>query len=353
MSVSGSELKYAFKKASAWNTAVAAGAGNGFLGLDLSLKADTTNITDDSRGQLFAVDSSAGEVKCEGSVPAYLRYNDASLLSMLAIVMGTAAAPTLHAAGTLSYDHILKVALNNDGLFGTLCAALGTVGVEEIPSWKPNKVNIKWDTGKPVQITISGAGIDVTVASGVNTLVAFNNVTILERANRAYMGQTEIRLNAQSGIALAVGDKLGASSIELTFERKQTGQYGAYVSTDASPRDLIDEPTGDGMFEASLKLQFPRTTNLTARTDLKGNVSKKAEIICNGPIIEGAIPYLIKFQMPHLKPKQYENSYEAGIIKNVREYDVLGATTAPAGMTGITDPLWINITNKISTSLLA
>jgi hypothetical protein len=352
MSVSGSELKYGFKKAAAWNTAVACGAGNGFLGLDLSLKADTTNLTDDSRGQLFAVDSSAGEVKCEGSVPAYLRYNDATLLSMLAIVMGTSAAPVLHAAGTLSYDHILKVALNNDGLFGTLCAALGTVGVEEIPSWKPNKVNIKWDTGKPVQVTVSGAGIDVTT-SGENTLVTFNNVTILERANRAYMGQTAILLNAQSGIALAAGDKLGASSIELTFERKQSGVYGSFVSADAAPRDLIDEPTGDGMFEASLKLQFPRTANLAARADLKNNTSKKAEIICTGPIIEGAIPYLLKLQMPHLKPKQYENPYESGIIKNVREYDVLGATTAPTGMTGNTDPLWIMATNKIATSLLA
>ena len=352
MSISGSELKYGFKKASVWNTAVAAGAGNGFLALDISLKADTTNIKDDSRGQLFSVDSSAGEVKCEGSVPAYLRYNDASVLQMLAIVMGTAAAPSVHSGGTLSYDHVLKVALGNDGLFGTLCAALGSVGVEEIPSWKPNKVNIKWDTGKPVSITISGAGVDVTT-NGVNTLASFNNVTILERSNRAYMGQTEIRMNEQSGLALGAGDKLGASSIELSFERKQAGVYGSYSSTDTAPRDLIDEPTGDGMFESTLKLQFPRTANLDARADLKNNVSKKAEIICTGPIIEGAIPYMITFQMPHLKPKQYENPYEAGIIKNVREFDVMGATAAPTGMTGNTDPLWIKLTNKISVSLLA
>lgn len=352
MSISGSELKYAFGIASVWNEAVALGAGKGFLGLDLNLKADTTNIKDDSRGQLFSVDSSAGEVKCEASVPAYLRYNDASLLSMLAIVMGTSAAPDLHALGAISYDHIMKVALNNDGLFGTLCAALGTVGVEEVPSWKPNKVSFKWDTGKPVQVTISGAGIDVTTA-GTNTLVTYNNVTILERANRAYMGQTEIRMNLQSGDALAVGDKIGPSSIELSFERKQAGVCGSYASTDAAPRDLIDEPTGDGMFEASLKLSFPRTANLDARADLKDNVSKKAEIICTGPIIEGSIPYLIKFQMPHLKPKAYENPFAAGIIKNSREYDVLGATTAPTGMAGNTDPLWIMVTNKIATSLLA
>jgi len=348
----GAELRYGFKKATTWNTPVACGAGNGFLGLDLGLKADAGSVTDDSRGQLFAVDATSGEVKCDGTVPAYLRYNDGQVLSMIAMVMGTSAAPALHAAGAISYDHIMKVAFTTVGQFGTLCGMLGTLGVESIPSWKPSKVVFKWDTGKPCQVTISGPGVDV-VLDGTNTTVTFNNVTILERANRVYAAQTELRINAQSGAGLAVGDKVGWSSIELTFERKSAGVYGSVVSADTDPRDLIDEPTGDGMFSGTLKIQQPRTASLSARTDLKNNVSKKCEIICTGPIIEGAIPYLIKFQMPHLKPKSYENPYAAGIIQNSREFDVLGATAAPTGMTGITDPLWINITNKITTSLLA
>jgi hypothetical protein len=347
----GAELRYGFKIGSVWNTPVACGAGDGLLGLDLGLKADTTNIIDDSRGQLFSVDATAGEVKCDGTVPAYLRYNDRKILSMIAIIMGTSAAPSVHAAGTLSYDHIMKVALKNDGLFGTLCGMPGSLGVESISSWKPNKVVFKWDTGKPCQITISGPGTDV-VLDGTNTTTTFNNVTILERANRVYAGQTELRVNAQSGIALAAGDKVGFASLELTFERKQAGVYGSVVSADTNPRDLIDEPTNDGMFTASLKIDQGRTANLTGRTDLKNNVSKKAEIICTGPIIEGAIPYLLRFQMPHLKPKNYDNPYNSGIIKNSREFEVLGATAAPTGMTGNTDPLWINVTNTLTTSLL-
>lgn len=348
----GAELRFAFKKAAAWNTAVACGAGDGFLGLDLSLKADAPPVTDDSRGQLFAVDATSGEVKCNGSVPAYLRYNDKQMLTILAMVMGTSAAPVLHTLGAASYDHIMKVALNTNGLFGTLCGMLGTLGVESIPSWKPSKVSFKWDTGKPCLITISGDGIDV-VLDGTNTTITFNNVTVLERANRVYAAQVELRMNAQSGAGLAVGDKVGWSSLELTFERKLSGVTGTFVSADTPPRDLIDEPTGDGMFTASLKVSQPRTSSLAARTDMKNNVSKKAEIICTGPVIEGAIPYLIKFQMPHLKPKSYENPYSAGIIKNSRDFEVLGAEAAPTGMTGITDPLWICLTNKISTSLLA
>lgn len=348
----GAELRYAFKKAAVWNTPVVCGAGNGFLGLDLGLKADASGVVDDSRGQLFAVDSTSGEVKCDGSVPAYLRYNDGQVLAMIAMIMGTSAAPTLHAAGAISYDHIMKVAANTSGLFGTLCGMVGTLGVESIPSWKPDKVSFKWDTGKPCQVTITGPGVDV-VLNGDNTTITFNNVTILERANRVYAAQVELRINTQSDGALAAGDKVGWSSMELTFERKQTGVYGTVVSADTNPRDLIDEPTGDGMFAASLKVSQPRTASLAQRTVLKNNVSQKAEIICTGPVIEGAIPYLIRFQMPHLKPKSYENPYEAGIIKNSREYEVLGASAAPTGMAGITDPLWINVTNKITTSLLA
>ena len=348
----GTELRYAFKIASAWNTAVACGAGNGFLALDLALKADASSVKDDSRGQLFAVDATAGEVKCDGSVPAYLRYNDRMLLSMIAIVMGTSAAPSTHAGGSVSYDHIMKVALKNDGLFGTLCGMPGTLGVESIPSWKPNKVTFKWDTGKPCQVTIEGPGVDV-VLNGTNTTTTFNSVTVLERANRAYCAQTELRINDQSAGALSSGDKLGFASLELSFERKQSGVYGSVISSDTTPRDLIDEPTGDGLFEASLKIDQGRTTALTPRTDMKNNVSKKAEIICTGPIIEGSIPYLFRFQMPHLKPKSYENPYAPGIIKNSRSFEVLGAEAAPTGMTGNTDPLWIHVTNKLSTSLLA
>ncbi len=347
----GAELRYGFKIGSVWNTPVVLGAGNGFLGLDLGLKADATNIKDDSRGQLFAADATAGEVKCEGSVPAYLRYNDRVVLSMIAMVMGTAAAPSVHAGGTLSYDHILKVALKNDGLFGTLCGMPGSLGVESIPSWKPNKVVFKWATGKPCEVNISGPGVDV-VLDGTNTTTTFNNVTILERANRLYTAQSQLWLNAQSGGALSASDKVDYASLELTFERKQKGIYGTYVSADTNPRDLIDEPTGDGMFEASLKIDQGRTKTLTPRADLKNNISKKAAIVCTGPIIEGGIPYTITFEMPHLKPTSYENPYGSGIIANSRTFDVLGAETAPTGMTGNTDPLWIKIVNKLSTSLL-
>jgi hypothetical protein len=356
MGMTGAEIVYAAKRGVAWNTAEACGVGDGFLGLPITADPDTGLVVDDSLGQFFATDASPGETKLEPSLPAYLRYNDKVLLGMVAAFMGTAGVPAAHAGGAASYDHTLKMAKNVDGLFFTLAAKLGTGFVEEIPSWKIAKAVFTWETGKPTQLALSGPGIDLIVDSAVNTMASFAAVTTLETANRCYMGQTEFRMNDQSDVALSAADKTGPSKIVLTLERKLTGFYGSYVSasTDGgAPRDLIDEPTNDGMPTGTLSVTYPRLKDSSGRIDIRNNTSKKAEIICTGPVIEGVTPFSIKFQLTHLKPKKNTNTHKQGQLDNVREYDVLGATEAPAGMVGNTDPCWILLTNKISTDLLA
>lgn len=353
MGMTGAEIVYGLKKATTWGTALAAAAGDGFLALPWSADPDNGLITDDSLGTFFATSATPGETKLEASVNAYARYNDEVLLSMLAAVFGTAGIPATHAAGTLSKDHVLKIAKNVDGLFFTLAAKLGTGFVEEIPAWKIAKVEITGETGKPTLFKFSGPGFDLVADSTVNTLTTFNSVTILETANRAYMGQCVIRMNDASGAALASPtDKIGPSKFVLTLERKLTGVYGSYVDAGAG-RDLIDEPTNDGLFTASLSLTFPRLKDNSGRLKIKTSTPQKCDITLTGPIIEGAIPYTIAFQMPNLVPKKNANPHKQGIIDNTRDYEVMGATAAPTGMTGITDPCWCTLTNKITTDLLA
>lgn len=352
MGLTGAEIIYALKKAATWDTAVAAVAGDGILGLPWSADPDNGLIVDDSLGQFFATDASPGQTKLDPTFNSYARYNDEVLFSLLAAVFGTAGAPATHTGGTLSKDHVLKIAKNTDGLFFTLVAKIGTGFVEEVPSWKIAKVVITFETGKPVQFAFTGPGIDLVVDSTINTLTTFNSVTVLETANRAYMGQAVFRMNDQSAAALSSGDKIGLSKAVLTLERKLTGVYGSYVDGGAG-RDLIDEPTNDGLFTASLSLTLPRLKDNTGRLKIKSNTPQKMDITLTGPIIEAAIPYTITFQLPHLKPKKNANPHKQGIIDNTRDYDVLGATAAPAGMTGITDPCWCLLTNKIATDLLA
>lgn len=352
MGLTGAEIIYGLKKATTWGTAVAAAATDGFLALPWSADPTNDTITDDSLGQFVATSATPGQTKLQATVTAYARYNDEVLFSMLAAVYGTAGVPVTHAAGTLSKDHVLKINKSVDGLFFTLAAKIGTGFVEEIPSWKINKVEITGETGKPLQFKFSGDGIDLVADSAVNTLGTFNSVTILETANRAYFGQSVIRMNDNSAAALAGGDKISPSKFTLVLERKLTGVYGAYVDAGAG-RDLIDEPTNDGLFSGSLSLTFPRLANNTGRLKIKGNTAQKCDITLTGPIIEGAIPYTITFQLPNLVPTKNANPHKQGIIDNTREFAVLGATAAPLGMTGITDPCWCLLTNKITTDLLA
>lgn len=350
MAITGEEIVYARKKGVTWGTAAACGVGNGFLGLAVSADPEYSDQIDDSLGQLFAVESSPGETKLDVSIPFYMRYNDAVIWSLIAEFMGTAGVPVTHAAGTLSKDHVLKIAKKTDGLFSSFIANMGAAFIEEVPSLKISKYVVTWETGKPVHVVVSGPGFDLIIDSATNTLVTAANVTILERKNRSYMAQTEIRMNDASGIALAAGDKIGPSKVVLTAERKLAGVTGSYVS---KGRDVIDEPTNDGGFTATLAMTFPRTVNATGRAKIQTNTTQKCEIITTGPLIEGAIPYMITHQFPNLVPTKSSNPHKKGNIEQTREFAVLGADAAPTGMTGNTDPFWINLTNKIATNLLA
>jgi len=350
MGVNGEEIVYAWKKGTLWGTPVVCGAGDGFLGLAANNDPQNDDQIDDSLGQYFAVESTPGETKLDVGIPFYLRYNDKVIWQMIAQFMGTAGVPGLHAAGAISYDHVLKIAKTVDGKFGTFAANLGGAFVEEVPSAKMAKMIVTWETGRPVHVALSGPGFDLVTDSAVNTTTTANNITVLERKNRSYMAQTVVRMNDQTAIALAAGDKIGPNKIVLTAERKLAGHNGTFVS---GGRDVIDEPTNDGPWTATLSLSFPRTLDAAGRADIKANTSKKMEIISTGPIIEGAIPFLIKTQFTNLVPKKNSNPHKQGNISLTKEYVVLGSDVAPAGMTGNTDPFWFFLTNKQSGDLLA
>lgn len=349
--VAGVEMKYALKKGSTWGTAVECGANDGILLLPTGIKSGDAAIDiDDSQGLFWSQDGTPGAVKTDGDLPGYLRYDGCDLL--IALFMGVAGVPSLHSGGSASYDYVYDLADDIDGLFCTFGRNWKNY-VEEVRSLKISGITIKGERGKPLQLVANGIG-DLAVQDGVNDATTWNNVTIAETRNRIQFSQGVFRMNDQSGIALASGDTIYPSSFELTATRKLTGQYTGELTTGGSnPRDVIDEPTNDGMPEVSLKLQFPRHTGKTRITDLGNDTRKKADITFTGPVIEGAIPRLFKIELPHLQFKSVDVADEAGIIKEPVEFHCHGAVTAQAGMTGITKPFRISGTNQRSTDPLA
>ena len=119
-SITGEEIVYAMRKGTTWGTAVACVAGDGFMATGASLEPENETTVDDSLGQFAPTDAYPGTTKITPSVNGYLRYNDEVVWSMIAAFMGTAGLPVTHTLGTLSKDHVLKVAKNVDGIFFTL-----------------------------------------------------------------------------------------------------------------------------------------------------------------------------------------------------------------------------------------
>lgn len=350
----GIKKRLALKKATAWGTAVAAAASDEVLLLTGKAKRDAPVQVDESRGLAFSKDGTAGEITAAGTYIFNLRYEGLTNL-LAALQMGIAGAPAQQGA-TIAYKHILKWNTDPYGLMLTIAAHMVNY-IEEIPTAKVAKISISGEVGaKPLQLSVDVIGINKEVASAINTLATSASWTIPTGAdkNAVMFAHLAFRMNDQTAIALAAGDVIYPSKFTLAIDRKMKGEYtGAYRTTGANPQDLIDEPTIDGLPEIMLTLEFPTHTAATYLTALGNDTRKKADITATGALIATPYNYQHLLQFPHLQLKNVDPTDDNGRIKEPLEFIVHGIGAAPAGMTGITDPLWWTMINTRATDLLA
>lgn len=347
--VSGVEIIAAFKKTVTWGTAIVLGANDGLLILPTSIKRDAEIDIDDSLGEYFSVDGAPSLITCEGDIPGYLRYDGWDII--IALAMGIAGAPAQQAA-TAAYAYTYKWKKDTDGLFGVFAKDMKNY-IDENPSVKIAGFTIKGEIGQAVQIIAHTICDNKLSDSAVNTPATFNNVTILEDANRIRFSQGAFRMNDQGDAALDAGDVIYPSSFELIAMRKLVGVHdGQYKTAGGNPQELIDEPTNDGMPEISLKLGFPRHTANTNLLALVADTRKKMDMVFTGNEIETPYNRELTIEMPHLQMKNVDPVDEQGIIKEPLEFIVHSASAAPTGMT-VTDPFWISGINQRTTDPLA
>lgn len=86
MSATGAEIKFGARKAAVWGTPVALGANTGFLITPSDYKKDQPFTVDDSLGLGWPTDGDLGEIKVDGNVKGYVRYDSLDL--MIAMAMG-------------------------------------------------------------------------------------------------------------------------------------------------------------------------------------------------------------------------------------------------------------------------
>jgi hypothetical protein len=343
MAATGTEIRAALKKAQAWGVAAACGANDGVLIMPHTLKKERAKVEDESLGVYFPKELAQVDIKVEGTVPAYLRYDGLDLL--LALVMGETAGAPVQQDGTQAYAQSFKLKETIDGLFSTFAVNNG-INIDEYTSLKLTGFTLKGEVGKPVQAVFQAIADDRVTDSAVNTPESFAAVTYFEEKSRVLFSQAVFRMNAQAGAALGDGDKIYPSSFELSFKRKMKGIYAA------GGADKIDEPTNEGAPEVRLKLDFPRYTAKTYFEDWDRGAAKKLDITFTGALIEGAYYRSFKIQFPNLSLASVDLPIEKGILKHPLEFECLASDAAPLGMTGITKPFQIDVINRQNADVL-
>jgi hypothetical protein len=341
---SGLEIKAAVKKAAVWDTPVACGASNGVLLKGDTLKRTVESLVDNGLGQAFGKNMDQGEIKAEGALSAFLRYDGLDLL--IALAMGATGGAPAQQGATTAYAQAFTLADLLDGLFSTI-AINKKVNVFEYTSAKITGFTLKGEMGKPLEIDFDVIADDEDPASVTNDLTSFANVTYFETAHRVLMSQGEFRINDRSGAALGAGDVIKPSSFELAFRRKLAGKYVAGGS------NRIDEPLNEGLPEVTLKLTFPRYTATTYLTALGADTRKKMDIVFTGAEIEAPYNREFKIQFPHLALTNAEAATAKGQIEHPLEFKCLATDTAPTGMAGILKPFQADVINRQSANVLA
>lgn len=356
--MTGKQQQLALRKCGAgaggtWDTAVACGAGNGILFLSGQAAASADSVTDKSRGRAFAIDATKGPLTCEPTYKLSLRYVGFEVLA--ALLMGAAGVPAQQ-GGTAAYLHTLKW---NPDVYGYMCTiAKNMVNyVEEVPTAKITGITISGQVGaEPLSVDLDVVGSRKEVASLVNTLATWANVTIPTGGDRnpVMFAHSTFLMNAQSGAALAIGDRIYPGSFSLAIKRPLKGEFtGAYRTSGSNPQDLIDEPSTDGEPEIKLTLTMPTHTSSARLVDMQNDARKKMSISFTGGLIASTYYFNHTWQFPHLQMLNTNPTDDDGRIKEPLEFNALGCLTAPTGMTGCTDPLWWLITSTLATDPLA
>ncbi|MCF8033873.1 MAG: hypothetical protein K9K66_16930 [Desulfarculaceae bacterium] len=341
---SGKEIRAAFAQAETWGTPVACAPGDAMLITSESITQSIEHLPDDSAGQSFHAASDQGLVTCGGDLGAYLRYQGLGVL--LAMAMGQAGEPTPQ--GSAGQLHQLRLGGDTDGLFGTLALYKG-FSVHEFASAKVDGFTISGAAGQPVSVTfhLICDGMSINTASGANTNASLTGLSAPAPGNRVLFKQAGFWINDASDGALDAGDAVHPGRFSLSFRRKLAGDHLA------GGADKIAEPVCAAFPELSLSLEFPTYTSDTYLSDLGSGVSKKMRIDFSGPEIESGVDHGLSLIMPHLVITNAESAVDrAGKIAHPVSLNLLAPPAEAAGMSGINEPLALDLTNTRTSALL-
>lgn len=333
-------------KASEWGTAVALGANMGILiENDGGLSRSQPYVPDKAIDTPFVKEGDLGPIDPVDFSPAFtMRYDPGKLGTLIALLFGTAGAPTL-VSTTLAYKHVLQWKDSIDGLFTTF--AIEKPGkIYEVASAKSYALALSIADGL-LKGSISLRGNTLIDDSAVNTATQMDALTYVDRENRVKFIQGSVKMNDESGGDVATEDALQISGLSLNFGRTLDSEHKAGEAKIIEPLET-DTPV------ITIELSFPRMDSVNAPFFGKftAETEQKMLIKFTGALIEETYYYDLAFYFPRLRVLNVGNPVAIGSV--VPSSITLQAEEAASNPTGMDYARpYVEIINKQTTDYLA
>lgn len=336
--------KTAWKKGSVWGTEVDVNtAGTGILPLNAGVpKLVIPAIEEESAVSPFQSDVDQGDYPpVDFALDFDARYE--GLGPIIAQVFGIAGTPQQQGT-TAAWLHSLQLADKIAGLFGTY-ATEKLDKIHVVPSAKPYKLTFSLSAGL-IKLSVNMKGDNVIDDSSV--ISSMSSVTTPDKHNRIKASHGLIRMNAQSGAALASPtDDIKVKNLTIEIERKpDTPDHEVGYRTTSESRE-----EGKPIVKVSLEFLRMDTSNKVYFSDWKSETEKKMDIKFTGALIESTYYYYFLFQLPRLKIEDVDYP-DANVIPAKMVLRGIEADTAPTGMS-VTKPVQLDIMNKRTADMAA
>lgn len=251
------------------------------------------------------------------------------------------------------YTHTMDMVSSIFGKFATIAMKVEDDYAIEFPSVKFTSITISLAANGVGTVSFNAmADRVVQNASVVNTISKINS-TSYPTYDAKPLGDTNhyFRMNAASGGGLSGSNDLQILNMSLTMSRP----FDARRVLRAANTKYTLEPRQKQPTVATLQVQLAEINDgaLDGYNEFDSQTAKKAEIFIDGAVIGGGSTNAsLKIQLPRLLPSQvagYNVPNNASEMQPSYTYQIVKASSAPTGMTGVTNyARFVAITEKSS-----
>lgn len=346
----------AFEQGSTWNTPVAVGANDGLRILSENITGGAGALERQTIGLPWGDKPDAGPEMWRGVITGDLFYNG-NCGKFLSYVFGTSGSPTQTPPSTgTTYLHVCDVANSLAKFFTLVLARRAQVGG-----------STKWHEYKSammLRVRIFGSGngrvsweVEVIASaldrdSSTNTTTETDAVTVPTILGAVRFADGLFRINAQGGSALSsTTDDLGIAGFEFEIMRPLSADFLA------DGTGVLALPAEENVCDARLRVDlrsYDADTWIAAwpagteyKADLKFTGTGKAPTDGSDPYFQLQFPRLVVATQPQA------NLAGRGRVGHRVDFKCLVASSAPSGMSGVTQPVRLNVLDSTSGAYLS